>query len=57
MKLVGYHCEDCDKRFEELFDKDEQILETLDKCCECGGKIVKFNFKQNDQVVKYNSKF
>lgn len=52
MKLVNYRCAKCEKDFEEYFYNDEEIPEELpDEVCEdCGGKLVKWNFKKNDQV-------
>lgn len=55
MKLVNYRCEDCFTDFEEMFNDTEDSPETLDDLCEeCGGKYIKWNFKANDHVWKWN---
>lgn len=46
MKIVGYRCEKCNKTYEELCNDSEKPAKIL-KTCECGGKIVLWNFKDN----------
>jgi len=59
MKAVNYRCSICEKNKEELYYdyeweeiKDQTELEEL---CECGGTLLKFNFKNNQQVWKFLS--
>lgn len=48
MRMVGYKCEDCDKQYEDLFNDTEEKPEIHPTMkCECGGKLKKWDMKQN----------
>lgn len=47
MKLVSYRCEDCETEKEELFNDSETPVDQLDEVCECGGRLLKYNYKRN----------
>jgi DNA-directed RNA polymerase subunit RPC12/RpoP len=53
-KLVNYRCDTCQKNYEELFYEHEDQPDELEEACECGGKFVKFNFKNNLHVWHNN---
>ena len=59
MKLVNYRCKSCEKDHEELYNDSEweiaKNLDTLGEKCECGGTLVRFDFKNNPQVWKFLS--
>jgi len=59
MKLINFKCnnEDCNYEEEELFQSDETLPKMLEHYCPmCGGILYQFNFKNNQQVWKYNDK-
>ena len=53
-KLVNYRCESCGRDYEELYYEDEEQPIEFPEKCECGGTIVKFNFKNNCHVWHMN---
>lgn len=52
-RMVGYRCQACGEMEEELFlDSDEPRPESLERPCQsCGGKLVRWDFKNNDHRV------
>jgi len=53
MKLVNYRCKNCGKETEVLYNDSEEIPEKCtEEVCECGGELLKWNFKHNEQVWK-----
>lgn len=56
-RLVGYACENCGEKDEELFGDTEQKPDTLDRVCtKCGGKLVKLDWKTNCQRWNHNDR-
>lgn len=55
-KSIGYKCEKCGHKPTILMSNDEEQKDELEESCEkCGGKMKKFNIKDNAQVWKYFS--
>lgn len=57
MRLVNYRCKDCGKDIEEIYSSSEleTLPEELEEKCECGGTLVRFDFKNNPQIWKFLS--
>ncbi len=53
-KLVNYRCESCEHDEEDYIDdKEETPLIMEESCPKCGGKMEKFNLKDNPGRWKY----
>jgi len=56
-RLVGYICKDCDHEEEEIFGDTEERPEELDRPCpKCGGKLVKWDWKNNCYRWNFNDR-
>jgi predicted nucleic acid-binding Zn ribbon protein len=56
-RMVGYQCEKCGHKDEELFNDTEKRPETLKrKCSECGGKLKQHDIKDNCQRYKFHDR-
>ena len=51
MKLVNYRCVECAHDQEEIFNDSEDEPEVWVEPCQCGGRLEKFNFKNNEHRV------
>jgi DNA-directed RNA polymerase subunit RPC12/RpoP len=60
MKLVNYKCSICDAEVEELFATGEEIPDELDHpCTQCDGigTLLRWNFKNNKQIQKFDGQW
>ena len=60
MKLVNYKCNICGEETEELFASGEEIPRELDSICiHCDGigTLIRWNFKNNKQVQKFEGQW
>jgi len=55
-RLVGYKCEKCGEKDEELFNDTEERPEVLERKCECGGTLVKHDRKDNVHRWNFNDR-
>lgn len=56
-RMTGYICENCGCQDEELFGDTEPRPDVLDRLCkECGGKLIKNDWKTNCQRWNYNDR-
>ena len=56
-RMVGYTCENCDEKDEELFNDTEERPEVLDRpCSKCGGKLLKSDLKNNCHRWNHNDR-
>ena len=46
-RMVGYKCEKCGKKDEEIFNDTEKKPEKLKRKCKCGGTLLKADRKDN----------
>ena len=52
-RMVGYKCEKCGHKDEELFNDSDERPEKLDRKCKCGGTLVKNDRKDNIHRYAY----
>ena len=56
-RIAGYICEDCGEKDEEIFGDTEKKPDVLDRACEkCGGKLVKYDWKDNCHRWNWNDR-
>ena len=57
-RIVGYKCESCGKKDEELFVSDtEERPEVLKRrCSDCNGYLMKYDRKDNDHRWNFNDR-
>jgi len=56
-RLVAYVCEDCGETLEELYsDTEERPDEYSEVCAKCGGKLLKNDWKRNEQRWNWNDR-
>jgi hypothetical protein len=56
-RMVGFTCENCGEQDEELFGDTEDRPDALDRpCSNCGGKLVKSDWKANCQRWNHNDR-